>query len=402
MTSGLHDEAAQALPAEPEFARELGSYDSGAPGPTLLVLAGIHGNEPAGVHAVRRVLAALQQQRWPIAGRIVALAGNLGALRDGKRFRQRDLNRGWLPQAIADLQRRDPRGDRDEDHEQRELLRHFEAVTRSARGPVVFVDLHTSSADGPPFLCLADTIDNRRIALATGVPIILGIEETIDGASLEWFTGRGIVAIAVEGGRHQHPATVGNHEAVLWLLLDYLRLLPKGRVDVLRHRQHLRQATMGAPPIVEIVHRHAITAADRFRMAPGFRNFDPVHRGMLLAHDARGEVLAPIDCRMLLPLYQPQGDDGYFLARPVRRVWLHVARWLRACRLDRLVQLLPGVRRDAQDPCTIVVDPRVARWLVTEVFHLLGFRRERQRDGELLFTRRQSLPANARLGRQGW
>jgi predicted deacylase len=379
--------------------RRLGAWDDGRPGPTLMVLAGIHGNEPAGVIAVQRVLGRLQELELPIAGRVVAFAGNLEALATGRRYLARDLNRGWSTASLAELAARADAVRAPEDHEQQELLQCFEEVLRTASGPVVFVDLHTSSADGPPFLCLADTIDNRRLGLATGVPIILGIEETIDGASLEWFAQRGIAALAVEGGRHEHPDTVGNHEAVLWLLLARLGMVASDRVDPARHAAHLARATAGVPPIVEIVRRHAITAADAFRMAPGFVNFAPVAKGQLLAHDRRGEIRAQHACRVLLPLYQALGDDGFFLARPVRRFWLRVAAGLRRLRLDALVHWLPGVRRDPADALTILVDPRIARWFVTELFHLLGFRKERQRGDRLAFTRRWSRPENGRLVR---
>ena len=57
------------------------------------------------------------------------------------------------------------------------------------------------------------------------MPIILGIEETIDGASLEWFADRGIMGLAVEGGQHDDPVTPARHEAVLWRALDYLGML---------------------------------------------------------------------------------------------------------------------------------------------------------------------------------
>lgn len=383
-----------------ELQRELGTVHGGVPGPTLLVLAGIHGNEPAGVAAVQRVLAALRPAAAQMRGDVVALAGNLPALAEGRRFLTRDLNRGWLPQSLATLQAQPPEHDSPEDAQQRELLARFDEVVRTARGPVVFVDLHTSSADGPPFLCLADTIDNRDLGLATGVPIILGIEETIDGASLEWFSSRGICAIAVEGGRHQHPDTAGNHEAVLWLVLGHLGMVGEPVVQAERHRAHLRRATAGAPPIVEIAHRHVITAADRFVMMPGWVNFQPVRKGDLLAQDKDGEIRASYPCRMLLPLYQALGDDGYFLARPVARMWLGVARWLRRLRFDRVVTWLPGVRRDPDDALTILANPFVARWFVTEIFHLLGFRRLRQRGGMLAFSRRWSRPENARLGQR--
>ena len=377
--------------------REIGTWDNGRPGPTLLILAGIHGNEAAGLLAAQRVLARLQELDLTIVGRIVALAGNLPALASRRRFVDRDLNRGWTAEAIAELTARAAERRTSEDGQQSELLDRFTEVMRTASGPVVFADLHSSSADGPPFLCLADTIDNRRLGLSTGVPIILGIEEAIDGASLEWFAQRGIAALAVEGGRHEHADTVGNHEAVLWLLLARLGIVRAGQVDLEPHRAHLHRASAGVPPIVEIVRRHAITAEDAFRMEPGFRNFAPVAAGGLLARDRRGEIRAPSACRVLLPLYQAQGDDGFFLARPVRPFWLHVARGLRRLRLDVSVRLLPGVRVDAGDPDTILVDPRVARWFVTEIFHLLGFRKVRRRGDRLAFTRRRSLPENRRL-----
>ena len=377
--------------------RVLGVWDCGRPGPTLLVLAGIHGNEPAGVRAVQRVLATLQERELPIAGRLVALAGNLQALGRRQRFLRRDLNRGWGAAQVQALAQRDQQGLTAEDREQHELLGHFEDCLRTASGPVLFVDLHTSSAPGSPFLCLADTIDNRRVGLATGVPIILGIEETIDGASLEWFAARGVCGFAVEGGQHESPEAVDNHAAVLWLLLERLRMLREHAIDSVPHREQLRRVSEGVPPIVEIVHRQVITPEDRFVMAPGFVNFARVAKGQLLATDRRGEVRAPAACHVVLPLYQAQGDDGFFLARSVRPFWLGVARWLRAWRFDALVRFLPGVRVDPEDRDTILVNPLIARWFVTEIFHLLGFRKEKQHGDRLAFTRRRSRPENRRL-----
>jgi succinylglutamate desuccinylase len=231
------------------------------------------------------------------------------------------------------------------------------------------------------------------------VPLILGIEETIDGASLEWWSQLGIVNFAVEGGRHQHPDTVGNHEAVLWLLLDSLGILPKGSVDVRPFRAHIEKATRSNPSVVEIVHRHAITEKDRYVTKPGFNNFDAVKKGQQIGTDARGPVVAPYDCRVMLPLYQALGDDGFFLSRDVRPFWLVVARVMRRLRLDRIVHWMPGVRRDPDDINTILVNPRIARYFVTEIFHLLGFRKERKRGAVLAFTRRWSRRENRGLAR---
>lgn len=382
--------------AMPTMRRELGTWDGGRSGPTLLVIAGMHGNEPAGISAVQRVLSRMQQLEMATAGRLVAFAGNLGALASRLRYVDRDLNRGWDADAVAALVA--GADDSAEGGEQRELLACFEDVLASATGPVVVVDLHTSSADGPPFLCLADTIDNRRLGLATGVPVILGIEETIDGASLEWFADRGVVGVAVEGGQHDDQVTIDLLESVLWRTLDYLRMLP-AVVSTGEHAERLRRACAGVPAVVEIVHRHAITPADEFAMEPGFVNFQAVRRGERLARHRGGEITAPRDSLLMLPLYQRLGDDGFFLARRVRPFWLGIARVLRRLRFDALVTLMPGIRRDPADRRTILVNAKIARWRVPEIFHLLGFRKRRRRGDLLTFTRRRSRPENARLGR---
>ncbi|MCA8953556.1 MAG: succinylglutamate desuccinylase/aspartoacylase family protein [Planctomycetes bacterium] len=388
--------------------RELGAWDCGRAGPTLLLLGGMHGNEPAGVVAAQNLLARLAADGVQIAGRVVALAGNVAALARNCRYVDRDLNRGWSAAAIALLRERATRGGEldllVEDREQLELLRRFEQLLATRNGPLVVLDLHTSSADGAPFLCLADTIDNRRLGLATGVPLILGIEETIDGASLEWFADRGLMGLAIEGGQHDDPASPQKHEGAIWRAMDHLDMLAPARAadpgfDISDRTAVLDGAVGNTPPIVEIVERRAISPADDFRMEPGFVNFQTVRRGDLLAHDRDGEIRAPRDALVLLPLYQALGEDGFFLGRTVRTFWLHLATMVRALRLDALVRFLPGVRCTPAEANTICVDPKVARWFVTEIFHLLGFRKRRMRGGLLTFTRRLSLPENARRRR---
>ena len=383
-------------PAPPAGAAErvLGTYSRGHEGPTVVVCGGIHGNEPAGVHAAQRVLARLAAMAPPFAGTLVAVAGNVGALGQGRRFLQRDLNRLWLPAQVAALQTRpassgdDASGWRDEDREQRQLAALFERYVREAHGPLVFLDLHTSSAASAPFVCTGDTAPNRRLARALPVPLILGLEECIDGAVLDWWNAQGHAALAIEGGQHAAASTVEHLQAALWLLLEACGALPRGAIDVRPWRSVLAQAARGLPRVVEVRHRHVVGAGDGFVMRPGFASFQRVRRRQPLAHDARGEVLAREGGRVLLPLYQSQGDDGFFLGRDVWPWWLHIGAVLRRLRCDRLLHLLPGVERRADDPEVLHVEPRTARWLVVEVFHLLGFRRRRERQGKLVFSRR--------------
>ena len=345
----------------------------------------------------------LRQGDIPVFGSFVAVAGNLAALARNERFLGRDLNRAWTADMVAQLRSRDPATDTVEDREQRELLEVFEDCLARARGPVVFVDLHSSSADGASFICLADTIPNRRLAMALSVPTILGLEECIDGAVMEFFSERGLVAVAIEGGQHGASTTVDNLEAALWLSLIAVGVvdcheLDPGQVDIERHRRTLRESGNGLPPVLEIRHRHVITPSDGFVMEPGFRSFQKVEKDRLLARDVRGELRAPEACRVLLPLYQGQGQDGYFLCRVVRPSWLRVAAVMRWLRLDAILPWVPGVRRDPDHRGSLLVNPGVARYLPVEVFHLLGFRKRRQVGHLLRFSRRRVDPTNWTLG----
>jgi succinylglutamate desuccinylase len=137
-----------------------------------------------------------------------------------------------------------------------------------------------------------------------------------------------------------------------------------------------------------IRHRHLVREG-RFEMLPGFRSFMPVRKGQAVARDKSGDVRCPEDGLMLMPRYQGQGEDGYFLARAVAPFWLRLSAWLRRARLDRLVPLLPGVRRHPSEPDRFLVDPDVARWQVVNVFHLFGYRHVREAGDRLVFSRRR-------------
>ena len=60
---------------------------------------------------------------------------------------------------------------------------------------------------------------------------------------------------------------------------------------------------------------HSITPEDDFRMVPDYKNFQEVKSGEILAYDRHGPIKAVDDGMILMPLYQEQGEDGFFLIR---------------------------------------------------------------------------------------
>ncbi|HXR35017.1 MAG TPA: succinylglutamate desuccinylase/aspartoacylase family protein [Candidatus Binataceae bacterium] len=376
--------------AQSDFPRELGRHIGQTPGPLVICVGGMHGNEPAGAFAAQRVVRALESQGPPFRGTLVALAGNRAALARGCRFVAEDFNRMWLPERLAGLSLEAGQSALNvEERECRELLEAIGAALARRRGPIIFLDLHTTSAPGIPFAIIADTLTNRRLARSLPAPVILGLEEQLDGTTLNYMNDRGYAAVGFEGGQNEAPSSIEHNEAALWTILVAAGCLREESIpQAALARTRLAESTVGVPPILEVRYRHAIEADDQFVMEPGYVNFQPVARGQLLARDRRGEIRAGESGRILLPLYQSQGADGFFLVREVSPRWLRVSALARRTRLERLLPVLPGIRRDPQRPDALIVDPRIARWLAVDLLHLLGYRRRRSEGGKIVVTRR--------------
>jgi succinylglutamate desuccinylase len=366
----------------------------GAGGTLLFVVGGLHGNEPAGVRAIRHVLAEIARRGLAVRGRMVGLTGNARALAQGRRYLSSDLNRLWTGERLERLRSgaaavRDP-----EALEQCALLEAFEEHLSGGFERVVLLDLHSTSAGGAPFSIISDTLQNRPVAFALPVPVLLGLEERIQGTLLSWFADAGHVALCLEGGQNELASTVEHHVAALWLTLVATGLLRGEDVtDLEEHRARLANSARSLPPVVELRYRFGIAEGAHFEMGPGFQNFQPVGRGEVLARVDAGsgprDVPSPLSGRILMPRYQAQGDDGFFIGREVHPFWLRFSAFLRRGRLGWILRLLPGVQPDRERPGELVVDRRVARWFTAEVLHLFGYRWSAREGRSVRFVRRR-------------
>ena len=373
-----------------EVDRVVGQLIGEAAGPTLLCTASLHGNEPAGLRALQKVFARLEAERPPMRGEVIGLVGNLSAVSRGDRFVDSDLNRHWSPAKVAALRARRTDALEDaEDLEAGQLLEEIDSAAARARGAIYCLDLHTTSGESPPFATAMDTLRNRRFALRFPVPHVLGLEEHLDHTLLNHLDGEGYITLGFEGGQHEDPRSVDYCEAAVWLALAETGILIEpGLPAVAEARQRLATATKGLPQAVEVRYRHGLRDGDGFQMLPGFVSFQRISEGDLLASDDRGELRAPEGGGVLMPLYQRQGDDGFFVIRKFSAFWLTVSSVLRHLRVDALLPLLPGVHPDRDRPGTLRIDRHVARFYALQIFHLAGYRKKRIEGKQLVVTRR--------------
>jgi succinylglutamate desuccinylase len=303
----------------PSRARLIGDYGGRESGPLLLVTAAIHGNELAGVHALDRVFATLERERPALRGRIAGLIGNRAAAVQGVRYVDADLNRIWAPAELENLRHEDPDAERGERHEQRELIAAIDAQLMHPHDKVVHLDLHSTSSEGPPFTIAHPDPSSCRLAAALGAPVIFGILRDVTGTMLGWSAARGFDAVVFEGGQNLSPATIDHQESAVWLAMQAEGMLVDA-AGAAGHRQRLARSVANMPDAVEVCFRYAIDADEHFTMLPGFKSFQRVHAGQLLALGGRSgteEIRCPIGAILLMPRYQEQGRDGFFLARAV-------------------------------------------------------------------------------------
>ncbi len=352
----------------------IGSYDRGLAGPLVLAVGGLHGNEPDGVDAVSALLMDLAESAPGFNGRLVALAGNLGALAQGRRLIDEDLNRMWSVEGLERVH--SGSNGSAESHELTGLKELIEAEVRQASGPVLLLDLHSTSAPGAPFSILADTLQNRPFVEALPIPTVFGLEEHLDGPLLTWFTNCGHSAIVVEGGRNRHGATRENLANATWILLGAAGCIDPQSSPVRRAHECLSRATPNLPGVLEVVHMHPLDPGDRFEMRPGYRGFQAVDEGEILAEDRDGFVKAPQRARILMPLYQGEGEDGFFLCRSWSHRWLRFSTSLRTSGLQGLLPALPGVfaHRDIEGALW-VQDFDELRPMVREFLRVFGYRK---------------------------
>ena len=399
METSLHSAPPDTLPedsgasvAEALPPRVVGHLGSGKTGPTLICLGSIHGNEPAGYLGLQRVVAQLQAAETPFVGEMVALVGNRTALAKRCRWVDEDLNRIWHTERLFEL--RD--GASPESVEEEELLDLADVIANAAtqaRHGVWLLDLHTTSGEGPPFGVLDDTLPNREFASLFRLPFVVGLEERLDGTLLGFYVSRGVRTFGLECGQHDDPDSPGRAEAAIWIALAGLGLIEESAVpDLEGSRKRLTRETRGLPSVVEIRYRHPIEEADQFRMEPGYVSFQRIQKGQVFSLDASGPVAAPEKGRLLMPLYQKQGNDGFFVVRRISRLWMGLSAWLRRLRAERYLRWFPGVSAVPGDGDSFIVDRTVARWFAVELLHLLGFRRHGHSGRYLVVSRR---PNNA-------
>ena len=306
------------------------SFAGLVPGPRLIVLGAVHGNETCGTQAIRRVIAEIESgQLGIVAGHVsfVPVTNPLAYARH-QRMGDRNLNRNLVPT------------DTPAEFEDRianwlcPLLAQHDAL----------LDLHSFHTAGQPFVMLGPE-DNRgtlepfaRAAEETALALSLGVHRFVDGwldtyaagvarrlaagassreadvhygvGTTEYMRAQGGIALTLECGQHDDPAA----PQVAWRAIH----------NALAHLGLAAAPTPEAVTETEALHLYQVIdrddAGDQF--VRNWASFDRVHAGERIGvrHDGT-PVAADREGYIVFP--NPNalpGQEWFYLAQPSARV----------------------------------------------------------------------------------
>ncbi len=302
--------------------RLIGRFTGEAGGPLLICLGGMHGNEHAGVRALQLIFKMLEVEpitnpQFEFRGRIVGFKGNLRALKQDKRFLEADLNRIWTPQIINDIFHVPIESLEFEYKELRELLQAIHTEFHQFKPEkIVVLDLHTTSCEGGIFSIVRDDLESIELGVELHAPVVRGMLDGLHGTTLHYFHHEHfeipITSITFESGQHDEPLSVNRAIAGIINCMRTVGTVLAEHVEN-QHDKLLIEHSKNLPKVAQMKYVHRITPGDGFIMTKGYKNFDFVKKGTYLAKDNDGSIYAESDGLLLMPLYQPQGDDGFFI-----------------------------------------------------------------------------------------
>ena len=280
-------------------------FESGRPGPHVLINALTHGNEFCGMVAATHLLDTGVR---PLIGTLTVSFANVAAYESfdpAQPFESRqlvhNLNRIWSPAWL----------DGPEDSPELTRARALRPVVAAAEH---ILDIHSTSQPVQPFWVYPQTDINARAALALGRPSVhlvmpqgLGSGTPLIQHGRHGSDAAPGVALVAECGQHfQH----GTGVLAVQVALDFLAhfgLLPPA-ADAAR-----------APQQRFGLLRTCVVQTPGFRFTRPLVGFETFAKDELIATDGALEIRAPCDdCTVLMPARVPiVGREGVYLAQPM-------------------------------------------------------------------------------------
>jgi predicted deacylase len=291
-------------------------FDSGHPGPRVMVQALTHGNEICGAIALDALLA--EHGRWqPQRGQLTLAFANVEAYArwdpadpDRSRYVDEDLNRVWADETLL--------GSRDSSE-----LRRARALRPFVDAADLLLDLHSMREACAPLMVCGTTGrgGDKGVALSRqlGVPGVLLID-TGHPAGLRMIERGGFAepqsercAVLIECGQHWERTAADVAQDTLLRFLAHSGTLAQDYVA-----PRLQQLGLAPPPRQRLlrVTEPVVAHSTDFRFVRPFKGLEVIARaGELIATDGAREIRTPYDDAVLVMPSPTQPKVGTTMVR---------------------------------------------------------------------------------------
>ena len=293
-----------------DYDRVIGNYHSNNEN-IIIFIASIHGNETSGSIALKKFFQEVRDSNIKMEGTVIGLIGNMSAAKNNMRYIDCDMNRMWTNNIINSKIN-------NHTNEKKELLMLKELIDKiialKKKKNITIIDLHNTSSPNGVFT-IVNNLREKNLANSLKIPTINNLFSKVKGSLAAYYSDKGIASIVFEGGAIGDPASINNHEAGIWKILEKRNFITKDLIpkQALRNKKEMRDFSAKITGFYEVKYIYKIKGKEDFMMNPNMQNFEKLKKGQSIARNQDGPITAPMNGHLLMPLYQKQGEEGFYI-----------------------------------------------------------------------------------------
>lgn len=260
-------------------------FDSKKPGPNLVIMAGVHGDETCGLNAFEAILPTFK----PLQGQVTFIVGNPKAVQIGKREFEGNLNRMFRP-----------------DSEITEAESNTYAYKRSRElMPILskadaLLDIHSSTTKQTiPFVIC----EKQSFEVAAKLPVeivVSGIDVLHPTGTDAYVNQSGGLGICIECGNHNDPKATNTAIEAIIGFLSYFSVTTEKSNDIINKQRFVNA-------------KWIYINKNEFNLSKDFQEFEKICKGSIIGFDGAEQIEAPYDGVILFPHNRKEKNTEAFL-----------------------------------------------------------------------------------------
>ena len=253
------------------------------PGPTSIILVGVHGNEKCGVEALNKILPNLEIQK----GKVFFAYGNPKAIDQNVRYTEANLNRMFKPEETLSEKEKG-----NYEYSRAQFLKKY--LDQSD----VLLDIHASFTPTSQRFVICELNSKDIVKYLPFNLIVSGFDQIEPGGTDYYMNSIGKIGICVECGYLGDQKSVAIAEESIFTFL-------RARGHIAGEKQLFNQ---------DYVQMYSIyITKNNFKLAKEFSDFEEIKSGQLIGLDGQEKIQAQKDSVILFAINVEVGGEEAFL-----------------------------------------------------------------------------------------